>query len=180
MLVTRRKTSEFKLEKSVWSDYLKQLLHFEKGQQENVHTLPEISLTLAMASLCATIQYMNLIEDPSNYGHYQIKLMNLNRFVHLDAAAVSALNLLPKQEAITVTSKANRWTSVQNVLDYCKTPQGHRLLCQWLKQPLRNAEIIKDRLDIVECFVKDPVSRQDLREANLKYIPDIMVSEQKN
>lgn len=37
-------------------------------------------------------------------------------------------------------------------------------------------ETIKDRHDIVECLVKDPVSCQDLRESNLKYIPDVMVS----
>lgn len=82
---------------------------------------------------------------------------------------------MPKVQAITITSKANRWTSVLGVLDYCKTPQGHRLLLKWLKQPLRHVETIKDRHDIVECLVKDPVSCQDLRESNLKYIPDVMV-----
>lgn len=86
ILVTRRKPSDFKLEKNVWTDFLNKLLHFEKGQQQSVYTLPEVSLTLAMASLCAAIIYMDLANEPTNHGNYHLEKMNLDRFVHLDGA----------------------------------------------------------------------------------------------
>ncbi|XP_063702995.1 DNA mismatch repair protein spellchecker 1 [Culicoides brevitarsis] len=175
ILVTRRKSSDFKLETNVWTDYMNKLLHFEKGQQQSVFALSESTLKLAMSALCAAIIYMDLVNDTSNHGTYRLEKINLNRFVHLDGAAVSALNLTPKVQAKSFTMKTNRWTSVLGVLDYCKTPQGHRLLLQWLKQPLRDLNAIKDRHDIVECFVNDPVSCQDIRESILKYIPDVMM-----
>lgn len=164
------------MDTNVVKDNLKQLIRFKEGQQEDINTLPEFQLTLAMASLCAAVSYLDLIQEAANCGQYEIKQMNLNRFVHLDAAAVSALNLFPKKVINSVINpNAKRCMSILGVLDYCKTTQGHRLLTQWLKQPLRSFEAIKDRHDIVESLINNPVDRQDLRESGLKYIPDLML-----
>ena len=51
--------------------------------------------------------------------------------MRLDAAAVSALNLMP-----TVLDGGNKTMSLFGLLNKCKTAQGTRLLLQWLKQPL--------------------------------------------
>lgn len=133
VMVTVRKKKDF-----VVSDNgdlvqdLNHLLHFKKGQQENSNSLPEMKLTLAMASLNAAIKYLDLASDSCNMGHFTVETMNLNRFVHLDAAAVSALNLLPKP-GTSIASSAYRWQSILGVLDRCQTPQGHRLMAQWIK-----------------------------------------------
>lgn len=151
-------------------------MRFNEGQAEDISTIPEIKLTLAMASLCAAVNYLELIQDAENSGQYKMQLIDLKRFVHLDAAAVSALNLFPKKQLSSViNAKAKRWSSVLGVLDYCKTTQGHRMLIQWLKQPLRNLHAIIERQDIVEMLIKNSVDRQDLQEGSLKYIPDMMM-----
>lgn len=100
-----------------------------------------------------------------------------SRFVHLDAAAVSALNLLPKPGTAT-NSPGYKWQSILGVLDRCLTPQGHRLMAQWIKQPLRNVELIKDRHDIVQSFVEGSTVRTELYEDQIKRIPDILVGDE--
>uniref|UniRef100_A0A182JMG9 DNA mismatch repair proteins mutS family domain-containing protein n=1 Tax=Anopheles atroparvus TaxID=41427 RepID=A0A182JMG9_ANOAO len=114
-------------------------------------------------------------EEPSNHGNYQLNLLNTKRYVHLDAAAVSALNLFPKP-GTPINSNAFRWHSVLGVLDRCRTPQGHRLMAQWIKQPLRDYEMIKDRHDIVECLVDDSSVRAELYNNHLKKLPDILLA----
>lgn len=94
----------------------------------------------------------------------------------MDAAAVSALNLLPKPGTAT-NSNAYRWQSILGVLDRCQTPQGHRLMTHWVKQPLRSGELINDRHSIVQCFVDASTARAELYEDHLKRMPDILVSE---
>lgn len=92
----------------------------------------------------------------------------------MDSAAVSALNVLPKP-GTHPTSPAYRWQSVLGVLDRCNTPQGHRLMCQWVKQPLRSREIINDRHNIVQCFLESPTTLNSLHEDYLKRIPDVLM-----
>lgn len=98
----------------------------------------------------------------------------MHRFVHLDAAAVSALNLFPKPGA-NINSVAFKWHSILGVLDRCRTPQGHRLMAQWLKQPLRSYDIIKDRHDIVECLIDSASVRSELHDMHMKRLPDILI-----
>lgn len=100
--------------------------------------------------------------------------MDFCRYVHLDSAAVSALNILPKT-GININSPAYRWQSILGVLDRCRTPQGHRLMSQWVKQPLRNEALLKDRLDFVQCLVESPSTLTDLHDDHLKKIPDVMM-----
>lgn len=132
VMVTTHKKSEFTVRYSNLAQDLNTLLYFQVGQQANANSLQDLKKTLAMSSLNAAIQYLNLISDRCNYGRYKIISMNLNRFVHLDAAAVSALNLLPKP-GTSINSAAYKWQSILGVLDRCQTPQGHRLMAQWVK-----------------------------------------------
>lgn len=74
-----------------------------------------------------------------------------------------------------MNSAAFKWHSVLGVLDRCRTPQGHRLVNQWLKQPLRSIDIIKDRQDIVESLVDSTNVRSELHDVHLKRIPDILI-----
>lgn len=132
VMVTTRKKTDFSVEKSDLVQDLNRLLHFKEGQKETVTSLPEFKMKLAMSSLNAAVKYLDLMSDSCNLGHYKIILLNLNRFVHLDAAAVSALNLLPKP-GTSISSPAYKWQSILGVLDRCQTPQGHRLMAQWIK-----------------------------------------------
>ncbi|XP_053691688.1 DNA mismatch repair protein spellchecker 1 [Sabethes cyaneus] len=174
VVVTTKKKTEFSLEKNYVIQDLNKLLRFSKGQQESANSLPETSNTIALAALGVSIRYLELVNDSSNHGQYQLKLLNLNRFVHLDAAAVNALNLFPKR-GINMNLPAFKWHSVLGVLDRCRTPQGHRLMAQWVKQPLRSYNIIKDRHDIVECLVDSACVRSEMHDLHLKRLPDILI-----
>lgn len=92
----------------------------------------------------------------------------------MDAAAIRALNLFPPLD-IDISSPSYKWQSVLGVVDRCKTAQGRRLLNTWIKQPLRNIEIIKDRHDIVECLFEDTDTRNELYNNHLNSLPDILV-----
>lgn len=144
VMVTTRKKSEFSLTKSDLIQDLNNLLEFEKGQQENANSLPELKMEIAMSSLNAAIKYLDLMSDSCNMGHYKVILMNLNRFVHLDAAAVSALNLLPKP-GTPMNSPAYKWQSILGVLDRCQTPQGHRQMAQWIKVEIKTFNLVKEK-----------------------------------
>lgn len=153
---------------------LEKIYRFRKGQQKNIYTIPETKLELAMGSLAAGLKYLELVQEESCIGKFNIKLLNLNRFVHMDTAAFTALNLFPPP-GINYRSSIYKWHSVLGVLDKCKTNQGRRLMRQWLKQPLRNIDSIRDRHDIIESLVENQEARMALHNDHLSVIPDILM-----
>lgn len=58
-------------------------------------------------------------------------------------------------------------------MDKCKTAQGRRLLGQWIRQPLRDLALIKERHDIVDAFIKDEELRSVVTEDCLRRVPDL-------
>uniref|UniRef100_A0A182JP70 DNA mismatch repair proteins mutS family domain-containing protein n=1 Tax=Anopheles christyi TaxID=43041 RepID=A0A182JP70_9DIPT len=173
VIITTRKAKEFTVDKVDILDNLNKLLRFREGQQQNANTIPEASKSLALSALGAALTYLELTQELGNHGQFRLESLDLNRFVHLDAAAVSALNIFPKP-GTAIKSNAYRWQSVLGVLDRCRTPQGHRLMAQWMKQPVQDYEIIKDRHDIVEYLFNNTMVRSELYDNHLKKLPDIM------
>ncbi|RWA03534.1 hypothetical protein EKO27_g11568 [Xylaria grammica] len=129
--------------------------------------LPQTDLKLAMGSAAALIKYLSVLQDPSNFGQYQLYQHDLSQFMKLDAAALKALNLMPGPR------DGSKNMSVFGLLNHCKTPLGSRLLSQWLKQPLMSKEEIEKRQQLVEAFVNDTELRQTMQEEHLKSVPDL-------
>jgi DNA mismatch repair protein MSH2 len=130
-------------------------------------TLPQTDLKLAMGSAAALIKYLGVLQDPSNFGQYQLYQHDLSHFMKLDAAALKALNLMPGPR------DGSKTMSLFGLLNHCKTPVGGRLLAQWLKQPLMSLEDIEMRQMLVEAFVNDTELRQTMQEEHLRSIPDL-------
>uniref|UniRef100_A0A1B6KJA7 DNA mismatch repair protein MSH2 n=1 Tax=Graphocephala atropunctata TaxID=36148 RepID=A0A1B6KJA7_9HEMI len=168
LLVTCRKRSEFNRDDTTQD--LNRLIKFEEGQQQSVNSLPESKFTTAISALGAIIRYLELCNDGENFGQFKLQLLDHSRFVHLDSAAVAALSLLPQPG-----HSAARHHSVLGLLDHCRTQQGHRLMAQWVKQPLRDLAVITERHDVVEALTQDTELRQALTEDHLRRIPDLQV-----
>ncbi|OQV24341.1 DNA mismatch repair protein Msh2 [Hypsibius exemplaris] len=62
--------------------------------------------------------------------------------------------------------------SLYQLLNQCCTPQGSRLLLQWIARPLLDVAEIDKRLDLVEFFVKKPSVRRTVADSHLKKFPD--------
>ncbi|KAJ1733405.1 MSH2 protein, partial [Coemansia biformis] len=132
-----------------------------------VASRPELDLKSAMGSLAAIINYLNLLADEGSFGGYSLHTHSLAQYMKLDAAAVQALNLLPSAQ-----DGASKTMSLLGLLNHCKTSQGQRLLAQWLKQPLLDLAAIEERLQLVELFFNDVETREVLRAAHLRSMPD--------
>ncbi|XP_050584471.1 DNA mismatch repair protein Msh2 isoform X1 [Bombus affinis] len=172
VMVTTRKRSEFSSE-SVIQD-LNTLIKFKKGQQQNVQSLPEVNLSFAMSATSALIKYLDLTSDEGNLNQFAIDQIKESRYLKLDSAAIKALNIESRVDTSSILN-GNAPTSILGILDKCRTSQGHRLLAQWIRQPLKDLCLIKERHDIVETLVNDNELRTNLSEDHLRRIPDLQV-----
>ncbi|XP_025412665.1 DNA mismatch repair protein Msh2 [Sipha flava] len=165
ILVTMRKKSEFSTDTLIQD--LNKLIIFEEGQQLNAHTLPQLQLEIASTAIAAVIKYLELLSDSDNLNQFTIENLSYEKFVHLDNAGVQALNLFSNLGTMSKTD------SMLGIFDKCRTPHGHRLLTQWIRQPLTDMNKINERLDIVETLVTGTDIRQQLYDQHLRTIPDL-------
>ncbi|MCO5565387.1 hypothetical protein L7F22_019060 [Adiantum nelumboides] len=138
----------------------------EDNQSEQI---PELNLKIAMGSMQALLNFLSLLNDDTNFGQYDIHTHDLAQFLRVDHPALRAMGVFndPGQTG------TNKNASLYGLLNRCKTPQGQRLLAQWLKQPLVNVHEIKNRHTLVETFVEDSTSRENLQNDTLRLMPDL-------
>jgi len=105
-------------------------------------------------------------------NQFTLNLVEQSRYIRLDSAAIKALNIEPRADAIS-NLQGNPVASVLTLLDKCRTAQGHRLITQWIRQPLKDLSLIKERHDIVELLVKNNDLRSVLNDDYLRRIPDL-------
>ncbi|PLW57797.1 hypothetical protein PCANC_01430, partial [Puccinia coronata f. sp. avenae] len=164
VVVTERKRAEFNL-KNVEQD-INRLLSGDR----QLSALPQFEMKTALAALNPLLNYLAILDDPSNHAAYKFITHDLGQFMRLDASAVRALHLFPNPTSVGGGGKN---MSLFGLLNRCKTSQGTRLLGRWLKQPLVNLHEIEQRQTLVGIMFKDGLLRQALQEDHLKVMPDL-------
>lgn len=119
--VTHKKKVEFTTD-GLLQD-LNRLLQFDEAQQKDANIFPEVNLKLAMDCLNIAIKYLELTSDQNNFDKFSFKHLDSLRYVHMDAAALMALNIIPKKESNYGNSKTH---SIIGLLDHCRTAHGKR------------------------------------------------------
>jgi len=129
---------------------------------------PELEKRIAASALAAAMKYLDLVSNDSYVGQFSLRPFDFGLYVKMDSAACQALHLTQNQ----LEMQNPRSLTISSVLDKCRTAQGHRLLAQFLRQPLVNKEKLEERLDLVEAFVGDTLRRSAIYDDHLRRVPD--------
>lgn len=181
VLVAKVKRTDFNSDDVIQD--LNRLLFFQKHQERKAEIFSETNLKDAMGCLQAVIRFLNLTGSETNFNQYRLKILEVQRYVRIDNAALYALNILPKpafnSEGAPVFANIPKSHSLIGILNNCITPQGRRLLEQWIKQPQKDFNLIQERLDIVESLVNNSEVRSVISKEALTRIPDLMMLSKK-
>ncbi|XP_013114749.2 DNA mismatch repair protein spellchecker 1 [Stomoxys calcitrans] len=148
---------------------LNQLLRGSKNQKRITINHFAWRLPMTMEALKMAMEYLRLATDTGSLEQYLMKELDLKGYLRLDFDAAKNLNIFPKSHLSSTSS------CILDILDHCVTAQGHRLMSQWVRQPLNCGETLNYRHDIVECFLNSPKILHLLHEGHLKRIPDILL-----
>lgn len=137
-----------------YDNALRSLLQLFKTQNLKGFGIEE--MPLAITSAGAILRYLDSTQH-KNIGHITgIRRIDNESYMRLDRFTVRSLEL------VSTMNEGGR--SLLNVIDDTTTPMGGRLMHRWLLFPLIHAESIRQRLNIVEYFFRDPDMAESIEE----------------
>ena len=121
-------------------------------------------MQLAIIASGAILHYLDITQH-QHLGHISgLSRIEEEKYVWLDRFTIRNLELFyPLHEG---------GKSLINVIDKTISPMGSRLLKRWIALPLKDIEPIKERLDVVELFMKSPETKENLEE-HLRQVGDL-------
>ena len=112
----------------------------------------------------AIMQYLETTLH-TQIGHVtHLSRIEEERYVRLDKFTIRSLELVQAMQEDGV--------SLLNVIDRTSTPMGGRMLHRWMVFPLKDAERIERRLNVVDYFFRDPAFRYVIDE-QLQLVGDL-------
>ena len=138
-----------------YDNAMRSLLQLFKTQNLKGFGIEEMSLAITSAG--AILRYLDSTQH-KNIGHITgIRRIDNESYMRLDRFTVRSLEL------VCTMNEGGR--SLLNVIDDTTTPMGGRLMHRWLLFPLIHAESIRQRLNIVEYFFRDPDTAEVIEES---------------
>ena len=138
-----------------YDNAMRSLLQLFKTQNLKGFGIEEMSLAITSAG--AILRYLDSTQH-KNIGHITgIRRIDNESYMRLDRFTVRSLELEGTM------NEGGR--SLLNVIDDTTTPMGGRLMHRWLLFPLIHAESIRQRLNIVEYFFRDPDMAEVIEES---------------
>ncbi|WMJ76188.1 MULTISPECIES: DNA mismatch repair protein MutS [unclassified Sedimentibacter] len=135
----------------------------------NVISLDSFGLSdndYAVMALGMLISYLYKTQKTSLEQLNKLHFYSVGEYLYLDSSTRKNLELTE-----TVRGKKGPGT-LYNVLDYTSTAMGGRQLKKWIEEPLKNINIINNRLDAVEELYNNVMVSNNIKEY-LKTIYDI-------
>jgi len=123
----------------------------------------------ALPALAAVVGFLELLADVTGYGKCHLYLHDPGRFMRMDAEAQRALHVLPPRG----DGAAGDTLSLCGLMGRARSAMGKRLLRTWLKQPLQDLPEIRARHDVVEAMVEDVDMRGQVRDVQMRGMPDV-------
>ncbi|WP_320110628.1 DNA mismatch repair protein MutS [Draconibacterium orientale] len=135
--------------------------HFETSSLKGfgVH-----NMQLGIIAAGAVLHYLDITQHQKLSHISGLSRIEEEHYVWLDRFTIRNLELfVPLHES----GKA-----LINVIDKTITPMGSRLLKRWMALPLKDIDPINERLEVVELFLKDPETKENLEE-HLRQMGDL-------
>jgi DNA mismatch repair protein MutS len=107
----------------------------------------------------AVLYYLKDTEHPHLQHLASIQRIDRNDFLWMDKFTIRNLELIGPS-----SGEQGQGQGLLKILDNTVSPMGARLLKRWLLMPLKELEPIRQRLDAVEFFIKDPALRTALAQ----------------
>jgi DNA mismatch repair protein MutS len=137
------------------------LKHFQTGSLKGfgIHDQPA-----AIIAAGAILHYLDLTQHTS-IGHITaLRRIEEDNYMRLDKFTVRNLELVAPMNP--------EGKSLLDVIDRTVSPMGARLLRRWLMFPLKSADAINNRLDVVDYFFRHPEERDALRDL-IEHVGDL-------
>ncbi len=139
-----------------------QLLNLFHTQSLKGYGIEEMHLAIMSAG--AILRYLESTQHNQTRHITTIRRIDNEAYMRLDKFTVRSLEL------IGTMNEGGR--SLLNVIDETTTPMGSRLLHRWILFPLIHAKSIRERLNVVEYFFRDP-DMADTIEESLQHLGDM-------
>ncbi len=121
-------------------------------------------LNEAVIAAGAILHYLEVTEHKDTHHIASIARIDEETYVWLDKFTVRNLEL--------ITSPHEGGVPLLQILDQTVTPMGSRLLRKWMVLPLKEKQLIEERLEVVEKFFNDSDFSENITE-HLRQIADL-------
>ena len=111
------------------------------------------SLSLGIIAAGAILHYLKDTEHPHLQHITSIQRLDRENYLWMDQFTVRNLELIPG---------GGHHFSLLQTLDHTVSPMGARLMKRWMLMPLKDINRIRERLDLVEFFIREPELKSSL------------------